>query len=115
MANYNFGDILLLKFPFTDHKNFKKRPALVIVDTLDGDIVVARVTSKTKETVFDIQISKWEKSGLLLPSIIRLHKLATVDKSMVENKLGKLSSIDKERVMAVFPKLLSEKRSGTQR
>lgn len=112
MANYTFGDILLLRFPYTDQKNFKKRPALVITDTADGDIVVARITSRSKATIFDIQIKHWKKSGLLLPSIIRLHKLATLDKSMIESKLGRLVSEDKEKVLTIFPKLLPGKQSA---
>lgn len=46
MHNLNFGDIVLLKFPFTNEQTYKKRPALLINDTNDGDIIVCRITSK---------------------------------------------------------------------
>ncbi len=36
-----FGEIVLLKFPYTN--TFKKRPALVIRDFDDGDILVKRI------------------------------------------------------------------------
>ena len=62
-----FGDIVLLKFPFTDTKTFKKRPALIINDFNDGDIVVCRITSKIYQTSFDIYIDNWEKSGQVTP------------------------------------------------
>jgi hypothetical protein len=32
------GDIILLKFPFTDGVGYKRRPALVIRNFEDGDI-----------------------------------------------------------------------------
>lgn len=40
MSNLKFGDIVLLKFPYTDETSFKRRPALVLSDTDDGDIIV---------------------------------------------------------------------------
>jgi mRNA interferase MazF len=53
MDKWNFGDIVLLKFPFTDGKSFKKRPALIINDIDDGDIIVCRITSQIYETPLD--------------------------------------------------------------
>jgi hypothetical protein len=38
MEKLHFGDIVLLKFPFTDGQISKKRPALVINDFADGDL-----------------------------------------------------------------------------
>jgi hypothetical protein len=45
--SYKVGDILLIKFPFTDLKRHKKRPVLVIKDENDfNDIVYFQITSK---------------------------------------------------------------------
>jgi mRNA interferase MazF len=77
MGSLSFGDIGLLKFPFTNDKTFKRRSALVINDLNDGDVIVCRITSQFYETNFDVVIEKWEESGLKLPSVIRVHKLAT--------------------------------------
>ncbi len=78
MDKLDFGDIVLLKFPFTDTKTFKKRPALIINDLNDGDIIVCRITSKIYKTSFDVCLDDWKQSGLKLPSVIRVHKLATL-------------------------------------
>ncbi len=86
MDKLNFGDIVLLKFPFTDAKNFKRRPALVINDFNDGDIIVCRITSQIYKTPFDIYLDNWETYGLKLPSVIRVHKLATLDKLTIKEK-----------------------------
>jgi hypothetical protein len=32
MMTYNFGDILLIRFPFTDQSRMSKRPVLVLYD-----------------------------------------------------------------------------------
>ncbi len=92
MKKYNFGDIVLLKFPFTDGITFKKRPAIIIKDTKDGDVVVARITSQLINTEFDVFIENWRESGLKLPSVIRLHKLASLEKNIIDAILGKIDN-----------------------
>jgi len=101
----NFGEIVLLKFPFTSGKTFKKRPALIINDFEDGDIIVCRITSQIYNTKNDIYIENWEKSGLRLPSVIRVHKLATLKKDMVEIVMGKISNSSKNQIKNIISRL----------
>lgn len=105
MDKLNFGDIVLLKFPFTDGKTFKKRPALIINDYNDGDIIVCRITSQIYNTLYDISVDNWGKSGLKLPSVIRVHKLATLEKDMVEIIMGQIDNSIKEKVRAIIKQL----------
>lgn len=105
MGKLNFGDVVLLKFPFSDTKSYKRRPALIITDTIDGDIIACRITSQIYETKNDVYIHSWEKSGLKLPSVIRVHKIATLDKSLIEIVLGHIDSHLKEKVNIVFANL----------
>ena len=76
--------MVLLSFPFTSNDRVTKRPALVLLDTGDADLVLARVTSRAARTANDVEIEEWQKAGLLLPSIVRLDKLATLEKHLVE-------------------------------
>lgn len=64
MANYKLGEIVLVKFPFTNNLGFKKRPALIIKDTNDGDVIVCRITSKLYDSSYDIELKNWSKNGL---------------------------------------------------
>lgn len=105
MDKLKFGDIVLLKFPFTDRHTFKKRPALVINDYNDGDIIVCRITSKIYNTKRDVYIEDWEKSGLKLASVIRVHKIATLEKDMVEIVMGKIDNLLKERIKLIINNL----------
>ena len=105
MDKLNFGDIVLLKFPFTDGKSYKRRPALIINDYDDGDIIVCRITSQIYETPNDVNINDWEKSGLRLPSVIRVHKLATLEKDLVEVKMGQIDNSTKEKIRIIIAKL----------
>ncbi|MGF7079152.1 type II toxin-antitoxin system PemK/MazF family toxin [Mucilaginibacter sp. UYCu711] len=105
MNNYKLGDIVLIKFPFTDNTTFKKRPALIIKDTNDGDIIVCRITSKLYNTPYDIELKEWDKYGLKLPSVIRIHKLASLEKAMVDFKFGEIDSDLLAEVVVAMNKL----------
>lgn len=47
MTTYKWGDVLLVAFPRTDAKGTVKRPALVLYDKGDEDVMVARITTQT--------------------------------------------------------------------
>jgi len=94
MEAYRSGEIVLLSFPFVDTTGAKRHPALVILDTGDEDIIVVRVTSQVAQTAFDVELMEWEQAGLLLPSVVRVHKVATLEKRLVERRLGALTPSD---------------------
>jgi len=102
VKEYNFGDIILLSFPLADYTENKKRPALVIFDPGDDDLLVARITTKMSKNEYDYEISGWKKSGLLRPSVIRLDKIATIEKSLIFKNLGKLSNSEKPAAKKIF-------------
>jgi mRNA interferase MazF len=94
MKAYRSGEIVLLSFPFADTTGAKRRPALVILDTGDEDTIVVRVTSQVAQTAFDVELMEWQQAGLLLPSVVRVHKVATLEKRLVERRLGALTPSD---------------------
>jgi mRNA interferase MazF len=105
MRKYNLGDIVLIKFPFTDSAKEKKRPALILLDLEDEDVILSRITSQDKYCEYDIEITEWQKCNLLLPSIIRLHKIATLNKNLIDKKLGKLTDNDLKNVKSSLNQL----------
>jgi mRNA interferase MazF len=94
-----------LKIPIYRWKNIKRRPALIINDFNVGDIIVCRITSQIYKTQNDIYIDDWEKSGLKLPSVIRVHNLATLEKDLAEIKTGHIDNLTKEKVQEILNKL----------
>ncbi len=44
MNNYQSGEIILIQFVFSDTQQMKRRPGLVLLDTGDQDIMVAKIT-----------------------------------------------------------------------
>lgn len=107
------GEIILIKFPFSILESTKKRPALVLSYIRHSDgiqlVTVAMVTSQVKGLKLrgDVILSHWQKSGLLHESLVRLAKVATVEDSLIEKSLGKLSAPDHERVKKSFGDLYS--------
>ncbi len=98
MPNYQHGSVVLLALPFSDTTTFKLRPALVLLDTADDDIVVSRITSQMLQTAFDVQILEWQQAGLMRPSVVRLHKVNTIEKVLVNRQLGILQPNDWQQV-----------------
>jgi mRNA interferase MazF len=80
----------------------KQRPGLVLFDSGDQDLLVARVTTAEGKTDFDVAIENWKEAGLLAPSTVRIHKLATIEKNLVRRKLGWVSASDRERIIALL-------------
>ncbi len=84
------GDIVLVPFPFTDLSSIKNRPALILVKG-EADITVSFITTQLKwQEEFDVKIQASTTNGLKRTSLIRLSKLATIDKDLVIGKLGNL-------------------------
>ena len=107
MTHYNFGDIILIGFPHTDLESISKRPALIIYDGHDNDIIVARITSQEYTADTDYKIKDWKAAGLLLESVIRVSKIATLRKNLVIRKLGSLNKNEIEDVKNIIVKMLS--------
>ena len=105
MARYSFGDVVQLEFPFTDAAGAEERPALVLLDTGDDDVVAARITSHYARDEYDIEIDDLDAAGLGVPSVARLHKLATLEKSLIARKRGALSENDRNRMRQAILRL----------
>jgi mRNA interferase MazF len=85
---------------FTAGTGSKRRPTLVLLDTGDADMIVVPITSRTGRSTFDVTLQEWQQAGLLLPSIVRVHKPTTAEKSLVERTLGTLTTNDWAQVRA---------------
>ncbi len=94
MKPLKFGDVCLLKFPFTDGVQAKKRPAVLLSADSDGDGVFLRITTQLDSGDSSVILKSWQECGLLAPSCIKVNKFATLHLDLVERKLGSLSEED---------------------
>jgi mRNA interferase MazF len=96
---YDFGEIVLVPFPFTDQSAVKKRPAVVVSSRAYSqtlpDIILMAVTSQVKPSLIfgEVPVSNWQASGLIKPSVIK-PVFTTIEKSLVLKKLGRLAVQD---------------------
>jgi mRNA interferase MazF len=107
MTTYNFGDIILIGFPHTDLRGVSKRPGVVLYDSGDQDILVARITTQAYSTEADYKVIEWKKCGLLTEPYIRTGKQATLEKQYIVRRLGALSVIENENLKAILRQILS--------
>jgi mRNA interferase MazF len=94
------NSIVLVPFPFDDFSVSKVRPALCLTTEIGkyNHIIIAFISSKIPEDLNDshLIIRKHSKesvgTGLTVDSVIRLHKIVTIPKSLIKRKLGKINS-----------------------
>lgn len=91
---YKKWEIILIVFPFTDLSGEKVRPALILSsEPKDDDVIVALISSQLiYRDKTDILIEKhspeFKKTGLKVDSIIRLRKMAAINKKIILGQLG---------------------------
>ncbi len=85
------GDVVLIKFPFTDLSGSKLRPAVVLFDS-GNDLIAAFITGVLAvKSIGDISLKRNDRNGLKKDSVLKLSKLATLSKDLVAGKIGALS------------------------
>ena len=90
---YKKGDIILIRFPFTNVTDFKVRPALVIRDQNDEDLTVLPISTTVNMKRQDIAIKKshYATSPLSIPSVVRLRKITTLHGALVVKKISEVN------------------------
>jgi mRNA interferase MazF len=109
---YNFDDVVLVPFPFTDQTGVKKRPAVVVssatYNSARRDLVLMVVTSQIRATtgIGEVVVTEWKKAGLLKSSVIK-PVLTTVEKGLILRTLGQLEATDQSALRDVLRLILS--------
>ena len=107
MTDYEFGEIVLVDFPQTGPAETKRRPALVILDIGDDDVVLAPVTSRERSGAGDQRIEGWRDCGLLRESWVRLAKVACLRKTDIARRLGLLTPGDRDAIAEAWQRLVA--------
>ncbi|MBK7951650.1 MAG: type II toxin-antitoxin system PemK/MazF family toxin [Deltaproteobacteria bacterium] len=109
-----FGDVLLVPFPFTDQTAVKQRPAVVVSSNAyhrdRPDLIILAVTSQTRPgdgKIGEAAIDHWEEAGLLKPSVLK-PLLATLERGLVRRKLGHLGQDDRHTLRRLLDEILGE-------
>ena len=104
------NSIVLVPFPFDDFSDSKVRPAICLTSEIGNyhHIIIAFITSKLPDDLIESDIIITKNSinsigtGLTVDSVIRLHKIVTITKSLIKRKLG---TINKNVELELYSKL----------
>lgn len=106
---YKQGDIVLVSFPFTDLSSAKVRPALVLPKKEFGnDITVCFISSvvlkkiKPDELLIDDKNKNFKYTGLKTSSIVKVLKIATLEKKVILGKIGFLDLINMLKIKIII-------------
>jgi mRNA-degrading endonuclease toxin of MazEF toxin-antitoxin module len=111
MIGCEFGDVVLVPFPFTDQSTSKKRPAVVISNANyhreRPDYIIMAITSRMRilAPIGDVTVRSWREWGLLKPSIIK-PVIATIERDLVLRKLGALEPEDQSGLRTAISTIL---------
>ncbi len=97
MSNdYQPGDIVLVRFLFTNLSSSKVRPSLVI-SAWGDDVIVVGIFSRIPDTIKNTWVmvkegsSNFASTDLRKTSVIKTEKITVIHRSVVRQKLGTLS------------------------
>lgn len=102
------NSVVLVPFPFDDFSTTKVRPALCLTESI-GDfdhIVIGFISSKVPEVLEESEIPfikgdpGFQDTGLLVDSVLKLHRLTTIPKSLIQRKLGSIPPFYEDVVQA---------------
>lgn len=90
------GKVVLVPFPFDDFSGIKVRPAVCLTDEIGlySHIIIAFISSQIPGSLneSDLVINRsdvdFQVTGLAIDSVIKLHRLVTIPKSLIKRQLG---------------------------
>lgn len=106
------GDVVIVSFPYTDSSSFKARPA-VVVNLLEdnyNDVIICLVTSvvPVRLSTYEILLKPDNINNLKVVSIIKVARIATVERDKIKAVIGKLGKQQLEDFKAKFRSLVDE-------
>ncbi len=96
---YEFGDVVLVRFPFTNQAAFKTRPASIVssraYNAAKPDVIIMAITSQVHSPsgLGEVQVGQWQAANLLKPSVIK-PVFATLEQNLILKTLGVLDPSD---------------------
>ena len=103
------GSVVTIPFPFSDLSGSKRRPALIVADWGDADVILAQITSVAHKDIFavDLNDKDFSNGGLKKESFVRPNKLFTADKTIFLKLVGILSNQKMKEISDIICSVIS--------
>ena len=103
------GEIVFLKFPYTNYKKSKVRPAVILSESGFNDFIVAYITTEIDNYAFseysvDLKKEDLDSNDLKYHSLIRIDKIIVADETMFSQVVGKLKDYKLKEVLKTLAK-----------
>ncbi len=112
MTNSEFGNVVLVPFPFTNLSQSKKRPAVIVSTQAynEGrpDVILMAITSRfhIDNPIGEMSIERWKDAGLLKASVIK-PIVFTLEKTLIIRHLGDLSIHDSQHLRQLLRTIIA--------
>jgi mRNA interferase MazF len=112
--SYEFGDVVLVPFPFSNQAASKKRPAVIVsseaYNRAKPDVVVMAITSQLRPSPAfgEVWIGQWQAAGLIKLSAIK-PVFVTLEQAMIIRQLGTISSSDQAALKKAIASILGSR------
>ena len=99
MPSYSKGEVVLIRYPFSNLSGSKVRPAVVVnASHVSQDVFIVPLTSKVSALLAgEFVLADWNAAGLNVASAAK-RGLYTVHQSFVIKSVGSLSAADAGRL-----------------
>ncbi len=108
---YQFGEVVLVPFPFSNQTASKKRPAVIVSSAAyhdnRADLLIMAITSQAHTTLdfATFSVVDWQAAGLLKPSFAK-PVLTTLEQMLVIRRMGHLSPGDQHSLRQMLTQIL---------
>ena len=95
MNNYSRGEVILVRYPFSDLSGSKIRPAVIVnVPHTSKDVFILPLTSKTTSLLAgEFVLKNWSQAGLNVETAVK-RGIYTVHQNLIVQRVGKLTGTD---------------------
>ena len=111
-TTYNFGDVVLVPFPFTNQSTSKRRPAVVVssrgYNENRPDVILMAITSQILRpagAIGEVMLRDWKGAGLPKASLVK-PVVATLEQLLILRKLGSLGEPDLHAVRSALQQII---------
>jgi mRNA interferase MazF len=99
------GDVVVVPFPFSDLTRSKRRPALVVAELEEDDLILCQITSQEIRDKYTISLeaNDFESGILKQKSNIRPNRIFTADRHIIIYRAGHLKP---DKIKEVINKII---------